>query len=213
MTCVILFSAIGKHSRLAGTLTRPPPKPSYSHHSLDSMAAVEFGPVWKRKIRTMQTRLDLDKDGFVTIGDFDILLERFASIGQASPKQREKLQTTVSKFVNEFLAEPAASGPLGVDAYVAAIEAQGKKKYSKAVFAIYASLFDGFDTNNVGFISPEQYQIYYKMFEMDPSWAEDSFKAVDKNKDGEISKAEYLAAVDDFFCSENPSNFMGPAVD
>ncbi len=54
---------------------------------------------------------------------------------------------------------------------------------------------------------------FVKVFDMNASWAADSFKAIDKNEDGETSKAEYLAAVDDFYSSENPSNFMGPAVD
>jgi len=175
--------------------------------------AAECGPVWKQKIRTVHARLDLNKDGFVTIDDFATLLERFASVGQASPKQLEKLRTSLFKFANEFLAEAAVAGPLDVDAYVAAIEAQGKKKCSKAMFPLYANYFDAIDINNVGFISPEQYQIYYKVFDMDASWAADSFKAIDKNEDGEVSKAEYLAAVDDFYSSENPSNFMGPAID
>jgi len=175
--------------------------------------AVEFGPVWKKKIRTLHARMDLDRDGFLTLKDFDILLDRFASIGQTPPKQIEKLRSTVFKFGNDFVAEAAAAGPLSADAYVAAIEAQGKQKYSKAVFATYSSYFDAMDTSNEGFISLDQFKIYCKVLDKDPSWATDSFKAIDKNGDGEISKAEFLAAVDDFFCSENPSNFMGPAVD
>jgi len=172
----------------------------------------EFGPVWKQKLRTEHERLDLDKDGFVTKNDFTVLLQRFKAIGHASPKQIEKLQTSLFKLWDDFLAETAAAaGPIKADAFVAAMEAQGKKKISKAVFDLYSKYFDAIDTDNDGFISPDEYQIYYQIEEMDPSWAADAFKDIDKDHDGEISKAEFIAAVEDFYCSENPGNFLGPS--
>ena len=48
---------------------------------------------------------------------------------------------------------------------------------------------------------------------MSPSYAEESFNVVDSDHDGCMSRAEFLFAVDDFFTSENWSNFFGPAVE
>ena len=48
---------------------------------------------------------------------------------------------------------------------------------------------------------------------MSPSYAEESFNVVDFDHDGFISRAEFMFAVDDFFTSENWSNFFGPPVD
>ena len=49
--------------------------------------------------------------------------------------------------------------------------------------------------------------------DLSPSDAEKSFNEVDSDHDGFISRAEFLFAIDDYFTSENWSNFFGPPVD
>jgi len=176
------------------------------------MSSSDFGPVWKQKIRTLQTRLDLNKDGQVTWEDFQGIANRFVTVGGATVEQGEKIEMILQKMYNKYLADTIANGPLTADAYVEALMEQGKTAISKTVFEIYTPFFDVIDTNNDGQISKKEYRVYYKVLGLDAHYADKSFKDVDKDENGLISRAEYMAAVDDFFCSENPSNFWGPLV-
>jgi len=176
------------------------------------MSSSEFGPIWKKKIRTLQTRLDLDKDGSVTWNDFKRIADRFVTVGGATVEQGDKIEMILLKMYNQYLADTIANGPLTADAYVEALMEQGKIAISKTVFEIYSPFFDVIDTNNDGQISQKEYRVYYKVLGLDPHYADKSFIDVDTDENGLISRAEYMAAVDDFFCSEKTSNFWGPLV-
>jgi len=160
----------------------------------------------------LQKRLDLDGDGKVTWKDFATIAERFVTVGGATEETGRKIEAILKKMYNQYLADTIAKGPLTADAYVAALMVEGKKAISKTVFEIYSPFFDVIDTNGDGHISVKEYQVYYKVLGLDARYADESFKLVDTDHNGEISRAEYLAAVNDFFCSENPSNFWGPLV-
>jgi len=176
------------------------------------MSCSEFGPVWKQKIRTVQKRLDLDGDGAVTWKDFAMIAERFVTVGGATVEQGKNIEAILTKMWMQYFAEEASKHPLTPEVYLASVMAVGKKKVSATVFEIYSPLFDVIDTNGDGHISVKEYQTYYKVLGLDTRYADESFKVVDSDHNGEMSRAEYLAAVDDFFCSENPSNFWGPLV-
>jgi Ca2+-binding EF-hand superfamily protein len=174
----------------------------------------QFGPVWKQKIRTLQARLDLNGDGIMNKEDFVEIVQRFETVAQATARQVEKLQDVLTKFWNANMAEKAAAeGGITADAYVAMLEAMGKKAISKTANEGYTPLFDAIDANNDGHISLEEYTIYYKILDLSPSYAEESFNVIDSDHDGFISRAEFMLAADDFFTSENGSNFFGPAVE
>jgi len=178
------------------------------------MATTQFGPIWKQKLRTWHARLDLNGDGQVTKEDFLILALRCVTVAHATTKAAQEIEAGLDKFWSNFLAGTAASGiPLSADAYLVALEAQGKKLISKTVDEVYSLVFDVLDVNNDGHISLEEYTNYYKILNLSPSYAAESFNVVDSDHDGCISRAEFMFAVDDFFTSENWSNFFGPAVE
>jgi len=176
------------------------------------MSSSDFGPIWKQKIRTLHARLDLNRDGSVTWDDFKVFADRFVIEGGATVEQGDKIEKIFLKMYNQYFADTIANGPLTADAYVEALMKQGKIAISKTVFEISSPFFDVIDTNNDGQISQKEYRVYYKVLGLDQQCADKSFKDVVKDENGLISRAEYMAAVDDFFCSEKPSNFWGPLV-
>jgi len=178
-----------------------------------SSSSSEFGPIWKRKIRTLHARLDIDGDGLITQNDFDVMVERFDTIGHATPRQLDKLRTLLDKMWTDILAPLAADGPITADAYIAALMRQGFKGKSRTTFGIYSQFFDVIDTNYDGHISFPEFLIYWQVMGVDTSYAKESYDAIDADQDGEVSKAEYLLAAERFFCGNEPSNFWGPLAD
>ncbi len=80
-------------------------------------------------------------------------------------------------------------------------------------------MFDGIDTNGDGHISVEEFKVYLKVVAPDltEDQAKHSFDVIDADKNGEISREEFLAAAKDFFCgveeTELAAAFMGKLVD
>ena len=78
-------------------------------------------------------------------------------------------------------------------------------------------MFNAIDTNADGIISLPEWKVYYKaMGIMGEQAAEDSFKIVDLNGDGEMSLNEYIAGAFDFLYGQEDSTnkfFLGPLRD
>lgn len=76
-------------------------------------------------------------------------------------------------------------------------------------------LFDAINTNGDGHISVQEFTIYLKVVAPDVTGdeAEHAFSVIDADKNGEISREEFLAAATDFFYevkeTEAANVFMG----
>lgn len=62
------------------------------------------------------------------------------------------------------------------------------------------ALFDALDLDKDGYISQEEFRIYFQVIGPDISEAEmqHSFNTIDENKNGQVSREEFLAAAFDF---------------
>jgi len=173
----------------------------------------EFGPIWKQKIRTLHARLDIDGDGLITQNDFTVMIDRFVTFGDVTPRQLHKIRSLLTKMWGEILAPMAAEGPITADAYIKALMRQGVKSKSRTTFGIYSQFFDVIDSDYDGHVSFPEFLVYWQVMGMDTTYAKESFDAIDGDQDGSVSKAQYLLAAERFFCGNEPSNFWGPLVD
>jgi len=174
------------------------------------MNKTDFGTIWQSKIRTLQKRLDLNKDGELTKDDFVTMVSRFGSIGKATSDQVKQIQTVLFAMWDQYLAPAAALGPITGDAYIAALKSQGKQAISKTVFQIYQQFFIVIDRSGRGSITLSDLEVYFQVMEIDVAYAKVAFKDMDDDNDGYVSQAEYLFAVDKFYCSEKTSSLWGP---
>jgi hypothetical protein len=172
----------------------------------------ELGPIWVQKIWTLQTRLDLNGDGKVTWDDFDLMSQRFGTIGNATPDQVTNIHDVLLAMWNQYLAPAAAVGPITKEAYSAALEKQGKLAIAQTVYAIYDQFFRVINTSGSGWISLEEFEVYYKVLGIDVAYAAPAFASMDTDGDGKVTEAEYQYAVYLFYCSNEPSNLWGPLV-
>jgi len=175
----------------------------------------EFGAFWRRKIRTLVDRIDLDRDGQVTRKDFEDWCDRYDQTGRVSKAKGDQFRTVLMEFWNDFMAEIVKTRPLTADVYAEALSKRGKKDLLKVVDDFYNLLFDMMDLNDDGTISLDEFTVYYQVLGLDAKMAAVVFAAIDTNKDNVLSRAEFLAGGEDFFMNEEKSPyqlFWGPLV-
>jgi len=80
-----------------------------------------------------------------------------------------------------------------------------------------SEFFDVVDTNGNGVILLQEFTVYFKCMGIDEEHAKASFDAIDTDKDGFITRDEFVAAGSEFFNGVAPSHpgtmFLGPLVD
>lgn len=65
-------------------------------------------------------------------------------------------------------------------------------------------IFDNFDTNNDGYISIDEFIDLFVAYRIEVRYAAKAFRSIDQNGDEQISRAELVNAVKEFFRSDNP---------
>lgn len=77
-------------------------------------------------------------------------------------------------------------------------------QYDKFVSKLTGELFDFFDTNEDGLISPGEYIDMFVAYGIERNYSMNVFESLDLNGDKAINKEELLLAVRNFFRSDNP---------
>ena len=55
-------------------------------------------------------------------------------------------------------------------------------------------MFDIIDSNNDGVISVHEYTVFFQIYNIDPKYVAEAFQAIDTDKNGVISRDEFVAA-------------------
>jgi len=177
----------------------------------------EFGEFWKRKIRAHVRRLDTNHDGFLTRKDFVDMSDRYVQLNRQSAEKGKQMRVAFLTYWDEILSELAKKQPISAEVYIeAALMKLDKSQIKEKVFAIESLLFDLMDVDDSGFISPAEFEFWFKAVGVDPTLAADTLKAIDINDDNKLSREEYLAAVEEFFIGEDEQSpfrfFWGPLI-
>ena len=177
---------------------------------------------WVKKMTTRFHALDLNKDGVLTKADFDIFTERTIQIGKLSEAQAERNW----KLHNEILS---AYGDENLKLTLAGfIEATAK--YAEGTVNFYScrhsqlthcfcfchvgdyqaivgnKFFDVIDTDGDGIISYNEWAVYFECIGVDVKHARPCFDALDTNKDGKLSRSEFVDALVNFSRSTDESH-------
>ena len=170
-----------------------------------------------RKMRTASKRFDVNKDGYISREDVELMSERLKEYGNLTMEQVERAHQGFMKYAEIFDLKPGAKIPLD----------EMSQKSSKAILSMSAderksmfhsthdTLFDVIDLNKDGHISLKEFKVHFRVLGADISDEEivHSFNTIDADKNGEISREEFLAAADDFYngvdATEVSRVFMG----
>lgn len=185
------------------------------------MANIDFArlradPYWNKKIFTTARSTDADKNGFVDLADFELIVSRYRNNSTANPAHTE----TVAK------AFMLMSSMMGIDNQTRLTYSQFKERFAEIIEQytkdgkfdeLINAKFDSYDLNCDGEIDFNEWRFHYESIGVPLQYAQASFDAVDRDHNGVISREEFLAYHKEYFLSsENKLNsaiLFGPLVD
>ena len=155
--------------------------------------------------------LDINKDGYISCEDYELMGKKLAEHSQMTEEQAEATKKEFAKFAEMLNLKPGEKIPVDEAAKrVSEIILASTPAFNKAAFdKSHNMLFDVIDTNKNGQISVKEFKEYFTITAPGVSEAEItySFNTIDTNKDGVISREEFMAAAEDFFCGVEETEF------
>ena len=163
------------------------------------------------KLRTHYKLIDKYNTGFITNEGFTKMAEKlkgFARTLQHEDKARAideafhavpdvlKLKEGVNYAIEDLVKSSSET-----------ILSMGREELRKITDDVHNAIFDVADANQDGFISLQEYKVYFYILGHDIPDEEitQSFNAIDSNDDERISRDEFLDAAFDFFANVNES--------
>ncbi|KAG8042604.1 hypothetical protein G9C98_005238 [Cotesia typhae] len=173
---------------------------------------------WRRKMRTLHSHLDVNKDGVISYEDFMLLADRFADIGHLTPEAKKEFQKVLSDMWQEQWGEISPYNLVGVEQYLEEMHhVLNDTSLKRKCHHFLPFLFKAVDKDGDGEISVEEYKLFFKCLDIDNDHAVISFAHIDQNEDGKITETEFMRLGREFFLTEDhtkPSkHFWGPLVD
>ena len=167
------------------------------------------------------SRLDINKDGYISREDYELMGRKIAEYSGMTKEQTESCYKEFTKVADALSLKPGVKTPLEKASQQASkwILSNTPERQKANLHSNHSLLFDAIDTNKDGHISLKEFKVYFKVIAPATSEAEaaHSFNTIDANKSGEISREEFLAAAEDFFNgveeTELSKVFMGPLID
>ncbi|XP_014247157.1 sarcoplasmic calcium-binding protein [Cimex lectularius] len=172
---------------------------------------------WRRKMRTFHSILDINKDGVISFDDFRILVDRFVYLGHLNPLHQKEFNEVVQSMWEERWGTISPYNLVTTEQYLEDMyHIVNDKQLRKKVHNFLPYLFKAVDKDKSGYITAEEFKLFFNCLGLPRDVAIVSFTAVDQNLDGRVSLKEFVKTGRDFFLTEDqrsPSKlFWGPLV-
>ncbi|XP_063972256.1 sarcoplasmic calcium-binding protein [Diachasmimorpha longicaudata] len=175
-------------------------------------------PFWRRKMRTLHSHLDVNKDGVISYEDFMLLAERFADLGHLTPDAKKEFQKVLSDMWEEQWGEISPYNLVGIEQYLEEMNrVVNDCSLKRKCHNFLPFLFKAVDYDHNGVITVEEFKLFFRCLDLGNDHAVVAFTFIDTNEDGNISLEEFVSLGRDFFITEDQSkpskHFWGPLVD
>ena len=158
-----------------------------------------------QKMRRRMNTLDVNRDGFISREDYEQMATKLSYYRELSEDKAQLTRNAFMQLADILGLKPGVKIPIEEAAKNANREyldlATKADKKSSLLHKSHDLIFDALDINKDGHISADEFKIYYHI--MAPSVDEAdviaSFKAIDKDDSGEITRDEFIKATLEFF--------------
>ncbi|XP_031834319.1 sarcoplasmic calcium-binding protein [Nomia melanderi] len=173
---------------------------------------------WRRKMRTLHSHLDVNKDGVISYDDFMLLADRFCDLGHLSPEAKTEFKEVMCDMWKEQWGEISPYNLICIEKYLEEMHhVLNDSSLKKKCHHFLPFLFKAVDKDQSGEISVEEFKLFFQCLDLTHDHAVVSFSHIDTNDDGKISIEEFISLGRDFFLTEDPArpskHFWGPLVD
>lgn len=173
-----------------------------------------------RKLRTIFTRFDMDKDGYMSKEDFELMAKKLNELSNATGEQAESRRKAFTHCADIFEFTPGVKTPRedavkNMNEVMLKLSLEEQRAMSDNILN---PIFDAMDLDQNGNISLDEYKTYTQVLALDLSDEDKgkSFNLIDTNQDGQISREEFLKAAFEYLCNfeenEFSNVFYGPLV-
>ena len=158
-----------------------------------------------KKMRTRMMKLDVNKDGFISREDYELMVTRLYEYRKLDEHKAELTRNAFMQLADMLGLKPGVKIPLEEAAKNANREyldlAESANQKTSLLEKSHSLIFDVLDLNKDGCISLDEFKVYFHI--MAPSVDEtdviESFNTIDRDKSGEITREEFIKAAIDFF--------------
>src|SRR6266568_1206817 len=172
----------------------------------------------RRKLTAGFHELDLDGDGRIGNDDIELLVKGHGDAygyPAETPEYAELARRTREVWEQLKQFDTDGDGRVSLAEYVAGFEAflGQRDEFMAAMTVLVDSFYELADADNDGRISEDELIKHFRAWNHSEDQARTAFPRLDRNGNGAISKAEWMANLEEFYFSEDPQapgNWLAP---
>ncbi|KAF5285214.1 hypothetical protein FQR65_LT13329 [Abscondita terminalis] len=145
---------------------------------------------WRRKMRTFHGILDVNNDGVISYDDFKLLADRFVQLGHLNDKIKDEFHHHIKDLWENLWGEITPYNLVTVERY---LEDMHHVLNDKAI-----------DKDKNGKITMEDFKLFFNCLGLKEVDAIFSFRTIDTNGDGKLTRKEFISHGRQFFLTEDP---------
>ena len=166
------------------------------------IAELRKSEFWRKKFRRAVETRDVDKNGFISRSDFELVLEHYKKTADTKEKYEALSQIMFSFCDNIGLVDDS------LQLSYEEVEDRWQAMVAKGDYKdLFKRIFTYFDANGDGHISLSEWTIHNAALRISPQHAKNSFEAMDTDGDGKVIMDEFVEYHAEFFLTtENKLN-------
>jgi len=165
----------------------------------------EFGDHWVRKIKSILNRLDSNGNGALSHDDVTQIGERHIKVTKMNRSQAEETRAIYDQIWKVYFEPLADKEGCTPDSVIQNAKKAGKHNLMGSAYNIFNACFDTIDHKKSGFVTVDEYKIFFHILGLNEAHAKDAFDALDTNHDGVISRGEFITGGVDYVALESES--------